>query len=417
MKKKILAMILAMSFVLGMLSACGGGEAGGNETQNPGSNTPAPAGTSDTPQGGEETGGDVAVTEWVIPVLSARTGAVSYVGEPAIWAAEYAAEQINAAGGIRGVPVRIDPYDTEFTAEVGAQIASGLVDDSLFMLGCMAAPVSLAISQIAYDAKLPNVGSYSYPEIREEFAPYLCGYMSDSEAGDLSACTQWCEANGYKKIVLLYTPSDTSQAATKKLFDEQLSASGIEMVGTVEVETGTLDCGPAAVQALGAGADAYFICLRADEAGKVINELRARGVDSGEKICCTFSAYGDTLLNICGENAEGIYVWNKLDPNYDGEVWQALVEAYKPDFNGEIPSVPPITGYYNTLIALKQCIEELNITGDPAKLESEREAIANWFYNSPVLEGCQGSFQWVNGAMMTDALMFRVENGAFVASE
>ena len=391
--KKIIALLLALVMILA-LGACG--------AKNPSGNA-----------GGE--GNAVAVKEWVIPVLSARTGPVSYVGEPAIWAAEYAAEQINAAGGIRGVPVKVVPYDTEFTAEVGAQIAARLSGDTLFMLGCMAAPVSLAISQIAYDAKMPNVGSYSYQSIRDDFAPYLCGYMSDSEAGDLSACLQWCKANNYKKIVLIYTPSDTSQAATKALFDEKLGAEGIEVVGTVEVETGVLDCGPAAVQAMGYGADAYFCCLRADEAGKLINELRGRGVEKGDQICATFAAYGTTLLDICGDNANGIYIWNKLDPNYSGETWQKLVEAYKPDFNGETPAVPPITGYYNTLIALKQCYEELEITGDPAKLQAERDAIANWFYNSPEIEGCQGTFKWVNGAMMTDALMFRVENGQFVA--
>ena len=38
--------------------------------------------------------GEVAVAEWEIPVLSAITGPVSFVGEPAIWAANYAAEKI-----------------------------------------------------------------------------------------------------------------------------------------------------------------------------------------------------------------------------------------------------------------------------------------------------------------------------------
>lgn len=395
--KKILALVLALCLVLA-LAACG-------QSGNSGSNN--------------QSSGDanaVAVDKWVIPVLSARTGPISYVGEPAIWAAQYAAEQINAEGGIRGVPVEIVPYDTEFDAQVGAQIASQLVDDTLFMVGCMAAPVSLAISQIVYDAKLPNVGSYSYQEIRDEFAPYLCGYMSDSEAGDLSAASQWCKENGFQKIVLFYTPSDTSQAATYATFQSSLaSEAGAEMVGTVEVETGTLDCGPAAVQALGYDADAYFICLRADEAGKVINELRARGVDDGAKICVTFSGVGQTLLDITGDNAEGIYGWNKLDPAYPGETWQKLVEAYKKDFNGETPTVPPVPGYYNTIIAFKQCVEELNITGDKAKLAEERDAIANWFFNSKQLEGCQGTFQWVRGAMMTDAIMLRVQNGEFVS--
>ena len=94
---------------------------------------------------------------------------------------------------------------------------------------------------------------------------------------------QWCQANNYKKIAFFYTPSDTSQTASKKLIEEKLPAEGIELVGVVEVETGTLDCGPAAVQALGFGAEGYFCCLRADEAGKVINELRGRGVENGLK--------------------------------------------------------------------------------------------------------------------------------------
>ena len=239
--KKVLALILALALCLGMLAGCQG-ETQPTENPDPGTETSQPS----TPGGNEgDEAGEVAVDEWVIPVLSARTGAVSYVGEPAIWAAEYAAQIINEQGGIRGVPVRVEAYDTEFSGEVGAQIVSGLVDDSLFIVGCMAAPVSLAISTIVADAKVPNVGSYSYQEIRDENAPYLSGYMSDSEMGDLAAATEWINEYGYKKIVLFYTPSDTSQAATKKLFDEQLAeATGAEVVGTVEVETGTVDCGP-----------------------------------------------------------------------------------------------------------------------------------------------------------------------------
>ena len=265
--KKILSLALALIMVFALV-ACGGNSSGASTD-----NSAASSGSGESAaSAGTAEDNPVAVDKWVIPVLSARTGPISYVGEPAIWGAQYAAEVINAEGGIRGVPVEVVPYDTEFDAQVGAQIAAGLVDDALFMVGCMAAPVSQAISTIVADAKMPNVGSYSYPEIRLENAPYLCGYMSDSEAGDLAAATQWIKDNGFKSIVLFYTPSDTSQAATYATFEANLAAeSGAEMVGTVEVETGTLDCGPAAVQGLGYNADAYFICLRADEAGKVIN--------------------------------------------------------------------------------------------------------------------------------------------------
>ena len=145
--KKIIALLLALVMILALIG-CG---------RDPYHRICAPSKVPPTTGSASATPDDnpVVVKEWVVPVLSARTGPVAYVGEPAIWAAEYAAKMINDSGGIRGVPVKVVPYDTEFTAEVGAQIASRLADDTLFMLGCIAAPVSLAISQIAYVPRCP----------------------------------------------------------------------------------------------------------------------------------------------------------------------------------------------------------------------------------------------------------------------
>jgi branched-chain amino acid transport system substrate-binding protein len=199
------------------------------------------------------------------------------------------------------------------------------------------------------------------------------------------------------------------------LVEEQLSKiSGAEVVGFVEIETGTLDVGSAAVQALSYGADAYYLNLRADEAGKILNEMRTRGVDSGEKFCATFSAFGQGLLDICGENANGLYIWNKLDINYQGTQWQELVAAYTPNFN-EAPSQPTVPGFYNAILAFKECVEELNLTGAPEKLQAERDAIANWIYNSREIEGIQGSFKWVNGQMMIDPFLYQVQDGAYIS--
>ncbi len=405
--RRTLTIVLALVLSVSMLAACSPAETT--------STTAAPS-ESSSGEGTTAEANPVAVSEWEIPVLSAVTGPVAFVGEPAAWAAEYAAEIINADGGIRGVPVKVEVYDDEFSAEIGAQIASTLVDDSIFILGCLAAPVSLAIGQIVYDAQVPNVGSYSYQGIRDDYAPYVYGYMSDSEEGDLDMCTMWCDKFDYESIVFFYTPSDSSQSATKEKFEAELPGAGIEIAGYVEIETGTLDVGSAAIQALNYGADAYYIVSRKDEAAKIINELRDRGVENGEQIGASFAAYDSGLIDLCGENAEGIYIWNKLDPTYSGEVWQALSEAYVADMESD-PVFPPIRGFYDSMIALKQCFEELEITGDPAKADDERAAIAEWFYNSPEIEGCQGTFYWENGKMMTSPSVFTVKDGQFTAVE
>ncbi|MBQ9030166.1 MAG: ABC transporter substrate-binding protein [Parasporobacterium sp.] len=355
-------------------------------------------------------GGAVAVTEWEIPVLSAITGPVSFVGEPAIWAANYAAEKINEAGGIEGVPVKIVPYDTEFDPQKGMQYITQLQDTALFIGGCVAAPVCEAEAQVLYEEHIPNIGSYVSSAL-DEYAPYICAYMGDSEILDLELCKEWMAAKGYEKLVMFYSPDDTAQAATVDRFAQEVP----EYLGAVEVPTGTIDCGPLAVQAMNMGADAFWLGCRTEEASKVCKELVERGaVESGEQICATFSAMGAGFLEIAGETAEGTYAYNMLDVNCPDETWQELSEAYKADHNGDAPTYPPIQGFYNMIVALKACFEDLGITGDPAVLQEEREAIAEWLNNSPEIEGCQGTFSWVNGVMQIEAPVVQVQDGNYV---
>ena len=56
---------------------------------------------------------EVVVDEWEIPFLNCLTGPIASIGEYLQWGAEFAAEQINAEGGIAGKPVRVIGVDTE----------------------------------------------------------------------------------------------------------------------------------------------------------------------------------------------------------------------------------------------------------------------------------------------------------------
>lgn len=397
--KRVLAVALAAVMVVGMLTACGESDGGSSPE------------TSAAPGG--NVGGEVAVSEWEIPVLSAITGPVSFVGEPAIWAANYAAEQINAEGGIRGVPVKIVPYDTEFDPQKGMQYISQLQDSALFIGGCVAAPVCEAEAQVLYEEHIPNIGSYVSSALNE-YGPYVCAYMGDSEVLDMEMAKAWMAAKGYKKMVMFFSPDDTAQAATVDRFKAEIP----EFSGAVEVPTGTVDCGPMAVQAMGMDADCFWLGCRTDEAAKVCKELVERGaVSSGEQIFATFAAMGAGFLEIAGDAAEGTYAYNMLDADSTNPVWVKLSEEYRADHNGDAPTYPPIQGFYNMITALKDCFEDLEITGDPANLAEEREAIANWLYNSPEIEGCQGPFSWKDGVMQCEAPIMQVTGGAYKVTE
>lgn len=404
MKKRIVSIALVAAMAVSM-AACGGN-----------SNPPADTPKDDTSAAAPEVGGEVAVDEWNIPVLSAVTGAIAFVGKPASWAAQYACDVINEQGGINGVPVSVEIFDTKFdTAEV-ASCLSQVVDDSLIVLGPMDAPAGEVAGQIIYDAQVPNIGCYSYDEARANYAPYATGYMTDSEEGDVKAAEKWIKLNpDIKKVVIFTCPSDASQVATADLLEEFLPTIDVEVAGVVEVETDTLDCGPAAVQALNYGADGYISVLRADENAKVVMELRSRGVDEGRRITCGFSAFSDNYIGVAGAEAlDGTYIWNKLDPTYDGPEWNKLVEAYTAEF-GSAPTSNPVPDFYDAMMAIKQCFEELQITGDPANAEAEKLAIAEWLNNSPTIHGLQGDFHWENGKKIADYKYFQFEGDQYVA--
>ncbi len=411
MKKRLVSIALVAAMAASM-TACG------NSSSSAGGNNAADDKTSAAEESSKtaEVGGEVAVDEWNIPVLSAVTGAIAFVGKPASWAAEYAAEMINEQGGIEGVPVSVDIYDTKFdTAEV-ASCLSQVVDDSLVVLGPMDAPGGEVAGQMIYDAKVPNIAAYSYQEARENYEPYAIAYMTDSEEGDTIAAEKWIGLNPDIKSVVIFTcPSDSSQVATTELLEEFLPTLDVEVKGVVEVETDTLDCGPAAVQALNYNADGYISVLRADENAKVVMELRSRGVDEGRRITCGFSAFSDNYIGVAGADAlDGTYIWNKLDPNYDGEEWNKLVEAYTKEF-GSAPTSNPVPDFYDSMMAIKQCFEELHITGDPANAEAEKQAIAEWFSNSPTIHGLQGDFVWENGKKIADIQYFQFEGNTPVS--
>jgi branched-chain amino acid transport system substrate-binding protein len=53
-------------------------------------------------------------------ILNSLTGAIASIGEYLHWGANYAAQEINAAGGIAGKPVKVIGVDTALDPQKGS---------------------------------------------------------------------------------------------------------------------------------------------------------------------------------------------------------------------------------------------------------------------------------------------------------
>jgi len=111
--------------------------------------------------------GSEALTEYKIGVIYSKTGPNSPLGEPEWNATKLLEEQINAEGGINGIPLKVIMADDESTQEKATLEMNRLVNDEkvLVVLGSSGTGESLAMKGIATQRKVPMISAGASPSI------------------------------------------------------------------------------------------------------------------------------------------------------------------------------------------------------------------------------------------------------------
>ena len=227
--------VLASCLIVAMgAAACGGTSAstkGGGGAAGP---TGGATGASSTPGGGgaAPSGGTVHFA-----AVGALSGIQAAVGQPILEGAKAAAVVINAAGGILGKKLVIDPTDTKGDpADAGTAIRQEFaVNHPAVMIG--PATISIHGAQPVFDdAKVPdgwNGGSAAFDNNPD---PYLwrCN-ASDSQEG--VAVAAYAATKGYKRAAMYFTTIAASQA-----FEPIISTEFNKLGGTV-VDTENVTAG------------------------------------------------------------------------------------------------------------------------------------------------------------------------------
>lgn len=412
----IILVLLVLGAMVFALAACGDDEGAGTETtQATTATTQATTGTSAAPSTDTTAVAEapVAVDEWVIPQISVTSGPVAFAGEPAAWGAQKAVDEINAAGGIRGVPVKLELADTAFDTAKAVSAATAAVEDALVILGPMDAPGGEASAPIYFENKVPAICAVSNVAIRESTAPYTCFYMADN--ADHRAVVAWIAENpDIKTVVAFGDPSDPGAYDGYKLAKEALEAAGVTYVKEIEVKSGQLDMATPAVQAIDAKVDGYVCILRQEEMAKLGIELQKRGMTEPRRIYMTFAALGSGLLDLAQGSLEGAYGYNNFDPNATGEKYVAFAEAFSAAHEGQSLVINTPVTHYNAVYAIAGVMEDLKITGDPAKRAEERQMIAEALNNSREFEGLQGPFSWIKGQLQTSVYLMQIQDNKIV---
>jgi branched-chain amino acid transport system substrate-binding protein len=168
-----------------------------------------------------------------------------------------------------------------------------------------------------------------------------------------------------------------SNSAGTKLYPALLEEAGIELVADpIAVQYKSFDMSAQAAQILQANPDLVAIAALPESASKVIKELRRQGykgriigsqIFADPNVVELFGPEGDGTLLVAG-------FWmgrNEASQAFNDK----FVEETKKRGIHKLGAHHSDAQAYDTVYLLKQVMEKAGVTGDPAKLEEEREAI------------------------------------------
>ena len=354
----------------------------------------------------------VAVKEWKIPMLTVLTGPVAFAGVQAKWAAEYAVNEINAAGGIRGVPVKLTVYDTALDNAKAVQMMARVIPESLVVLGPMDGRGSTAVAQQLVDNKILSMNSNTNATMLGSSKPYSVSYMQDPSKGNVVGAKKWFQLERWiKSVAMFYDPADPSAKDAIDKFQANIASSGVKVV-PIEITAGQLDFGPPVLKAMSQKVDGYFSSYLTHNHVAIAKELYNRDITKGTELIGGMSADGPELFTTGKGYLENSYMCENLSPVNTSPRYRKLVEAFKKDFKGQLPN--NTMNFYDAVYSIKTAIETVKITGDPQKLAQERKAIDDFLYNSPELEGLQFKYRNVNGEKVAPFFLLQIKNNQFV---
>ena len=395
MKKKLLALALALTMALG-LTACGGG----NDT------SAADDGGSDTT---ESTG-----TAFKIGVIGPLTGGAAIYGTCVANSAQIAVDEINALGGdiqFELLPAADDVND----AETSVNAYNSLMDKGMqILVGTVTTQPALSVVPLTYDDRVFTLTpSASGDDVIENNDNVFQICFTDSNQGSRSA--QYINEHfPDAKIGIIYKNDEQYSIGIRDNFKAEADARGMDIVyeGTF-AEANQTDFNVQLTAAQSAGADLLFLPFYYTPASAILTQANALGykptffgVDGMDGIL--------TADNFDASLAEGVYLLTPFSADAEDEMTQNFVTKYQEAYGG----TPNQFGAdaYDAIYTLYQAIQAAGVTADMAT-EDICDALIEVMPTISVtgLTSAGSEMTWdANGAVSKDPTAVIIENGTYV---
>jgi branched-chain amino acid transport system substrate-binding protein len=343
------------------------------------------------------------VSDIPIGEFASLTGATASFGQSSHNGTKMAIDEVNAAGGVLGKPLRLITEDDQSRAGEAATVVKKLISKEkiVALLGEVASSRSLEAAPICQEAKIPMISPASTnPKVTDtgDYIFRVC-FIDPFQGTVLS---KFCLSKGLKKVAVLTDVKQDYSVGLSEFFRTHFIANGGQIVSEQSYSSGDKDfkaqltaikgVEPDAILASGYYTEAGLIAIQARELQMNIPLLGGDGWDS------------PALVEVGGTSVEGCFFSNHFSAEDPAPKIQEFLSKYREKFNGE-PDAMSALGYDAAMILVDAIKRANSVSGDAI-----RQALADT-RNYPAVTGLIS----LNAQRNADksAVMLVVQKGKF----
>lgn len=344
--------IIVVALGLGTVGLIGCSKKEGAETQAT-TNAAAPAPTG----------------EIVIGEVGSMTGSEATFGESTHEGIMLAVDEANAAGGVKGMKVRVVALDNQGKPEEAAMATTKLINQERVhaILGEVASSRSMAMAPIAQANKVPMISpSSTNPKVTQmgDYIFRVC--FLDPFQGTVMA--KFARENlKVKKVAILRDIKNDYSVGLSDFFAENFKKMGGEIVADQSYSSGDVDFKSQLTSIKAKNPEAVFIPGYYTEVGLIARQAREMGI----KVPLMGGDGWDSekLWEIAGKAMNNTYFSNHYSPDDQSAPQQkAFVEAYKAKF-GKMPNGLGAMGYDAAKVLIESMKRANSLSGEEIRKE------------------------------------------------
>jgi len=346
------------------------------------------------------------------------TGKGAEWGEHSKIATEIALEEINAAGGVGGLPLEVVIHDT--ATEVGQAISllrKAVLEEKVLAVNgpCFSSEFE-ALAPLLDRLQTVIVSQCSAKPGLSKLSKWAFRNTLTSDKQLEPAVEVWKKRYNVKTAAILYDSADAVSAAEgSKVLPVLLKKYGVEQKDMLTYQTKDIDFSAQLTKIKSLNVDGIALGSCYQQAANIVRQARKLGLKQPFLAgACTGSP---EFAKLVGEDGEGSIIGSAGWPDDPRPGNRQFLKKFMERAGGKKPNYGGMRAYDNVYI-MKQVIEKYGVTNKPNDLELDREKIRKGWAELKGYDGIVGlTTMDKDGEGAGKSTVLEVKNGEFVKVE